>query len=137
MVADLKEIGLTEASLEKVKALKQKRPDRLGVWADLRPILREDEVAGRERKEIDDRIARTGRPRPGRAISGPIEGFEAQGYRGQYLVVIPEHRIVAVRQLRAPKIEFFKTDDFAEFRRMVRELAPARPPTSPPARPSR
>jgi CubicO group peptidase (beta-lactamase class C family) len=141
MIADLKEVGLTDASLKKIEALKGKEFDGQGVWAALRPILHQDELASRKLREINDRLARTGRPRPKRIISGPIEGFEAQGYRGQYLVVIPKHRLVAVRQLRAPMIELLKTDDFAEFRRMVQDLVPPDPPRPPasqgaPARPS-
>jgi hypothetical protein len=32
---------------------------------------------------------------------GPAIAFSAQGYLGQYLVVVPRHRIVAVRQRRS------------------------------------
>ena len=32
-------------------------------------------------------------------VEGPV-GYEAQGYLGQYLIVIPRDRVVAVRQRR-------------------------------------
>jgi hypothetical protein len=45
--------------------------------------------------------------------------------------VIPKHRIVAVRQLRAPNMEATKTDDFGEFRPMVQDLVPGKPKAAP------
>lgn len=137
MVADFKESGLNEASVKKIEALKGKEFDREGVWAAIRPILHQDELARSKLKEIDDRIRKTGRPRPKHILTEPIEGFKAEGYRGQYLVVIPKHRLVAVRQLRSPMLEMLKTDDFAEFPEMVRDLVPSKPgPQERPARPS-
>lgn len=130
MIAEYREAGLTPASAAKLEALKGKEYDIKGAWAALRPILQRDPAW----KAIYQRMARTGRPGPTHRLAGGIEGFEAQGYRGPYLVVIPKPRIVAVRQLRAPKIELVPTDDFPEFRRMVRDLAPADPP-KPPATP--
>jgi CubicO group peptidase (beta-lactamase class C family) len=131
MIADLKDMGLTDSSLKKIEALKGKEFEGEGVWAALRPIMHQDEVARHKLLELNDRIAKTGRPRPRHIVSGPNECFEAQGYRGQYLVVIPKHRIVAVRQLRAPKLEATKADEFGEFRRMVQDLVPAKPKAAP------
>ena len=48
MMADLKEQGLTEGSLKKIEAIKGKEFDMEGVWAALRPIIREDKVLGRK-----------------------------------------------------------------------------------------
>lgn len=52
---------------------------------------------------------------------GPAVGFEANGYLGQYLLVIPEARLIAVRQIRHGN---HSSDDhsFEEFRFMVLEL---------------
>jgi CubicO group peptidase (beta-lactamase class C family) len=130
MIADLKAEGLTEDSLKKIESLKGKEFDLEGVWAALRPIVHKDKVASRKLKELDDRIRATGRPKPKRVRVGPIDGFAAQGYRGQQLVVFPGLRIVAVRQLRSPKTDSIKTDDFTEFSHMVRDLAPSDPPTA-------
>ena len=128
MVADLKEQGLTEGSLKKIEEIKGKEFDMEGIWAALRPILHTDQVVGRKVKELDDRLRKTGRPKPKRVISGAVEGFEALGYRGQYLVVLPRRRVVAVRQLRAPASDVTTTDDFGEFRQMVRDLTSHDPP---------
>jgi hypothetical protein len=35
-------------------------------------------------------------------VEGPIRGCEAQGYLGQFLVVVPKDHVVAVRQRRGP-----------------------------------
>jgi CubicO group peptidase (beta-lactamase class C family) len=125
MIADLKEQGLTEKSLKKIEPLKGKAMDMEGVWAALRPILFEDPVVSRKLQQLDDRLRVTGRPRPRPVSAGPIEGFDAQGDRGQYLLVLPKTRIVAVRQIRAPLDQSVKTDDFGEFLRMVQDLAPS------------
>ncbi|HZS39203.1 MAG TPA: serine hydrolase [Polyangia bacterium] len=37
----------------------------------------------------------------GKVVPGPIAGFYADGYLGQYLVVLPKAKLVAVRQLEA------------------------------------
>jgi CubicO group peptidase (beta-lactamase class C family) len=130
MIADFKQAGLPESSLKKIEVLKGKEYAGDGAWAALRSILQQDERARPRLKAINDQIARTGRPRPKVISAGSIEGFEAQGYRGQFLVVIPKHRIVAVRQLRSPNSEQIKTDDFGEFGKMVRDLVPTKPPAN-------
>lgn len=38
-----------------------------------------------------------------KAISGPLFSYEANGWLGQYLVVIPRHNLVVVRQVVKPK----------------------------------
>lgn len=59
-------------------------------------------------------------------VAGPIRGFYADGYLGQYLVVVPEARLVAVRQMRAPETEeeLAAADSFREFSQMVLALVP-------------
>jgi hypothetical protein len=91
----------------------------------VRTILLGDQRAGAKLQEIDERIRKTGRPMP-RPVTGPIEGFYAQGSLGQCLAVIPRHRIVAVRHLRSPQNQKIKTYEFPEFIRMARELVPAK-----------
>jgi len=58
-----------------------------------------------------------------RVASGPIVGFRAEGYLGQYLVVLPESRLVAVRMIGE---ESFRSDSdaFADFAELVRQLQP-------------
>jgi CubicO group peptidase (beta-lactamase class C family) len=127
MIADFKEAGLTEGSVKKLEALKGNRYDMEGVWEALRPVLHRDEVVSRKLMELDERLKKTGRPRPRRVDSGPIEGYAARGYLGQFLVVIPRLRLVAVRQVRGPRNDEHKSDDFFEFERMVQELVPRLP----------
>jgi CubicO group peptidase (beta-lactamase class C family) len=58
---------------------------------------------------------------------GEIVGFRADGWLGQYLVVVPERRIVAVRQMRAtPEIQergAEGVDTFRDFQQRVLDLA--------------
>jgi hypothetical protein len=56
---------------------------------------------------------------------GPAIAFSAQGYLGQYLVVVPRHRIVAVRQRRssANHDPMDSRNVFGDFERMVLALA--------------
>lgn len=78
MIADLKETGLTDSSLKKIEALKGKEFDGEGVWAALRPIMHQDELVRHKLLELNDRIAKTGRPRPRHVVSGPIVCFECR-----------------------------------------------------------
>jgi CubicO group peptidase (beta-lactamase class C family) len=123
MISDLKEFGLTEASVKKLEALKGIERDGEGTWASVRTILHGDPQARGKLLEINDRIKKTGRPMP-RPVMGPVEGFYAQGSLGQCLVVIPKLRIVAVRQIRSPRDQQAQVDEFGEFIRMVRDLVP-------------
>lgn len=51
-------------------------------------------------------------------------GFSAEGFLGQYLVVLPAHRLVAVRMRRAPDGEFDerRIDSCVDFAQLVRAL---------------
>ena len=51
-----------------------------------------------------------------------LEAFYANGYLGQYLVVIPEHRLVAVRMLEWYRGAEQGGSDFDEFQSLVRAL---------------
>lgn len=53
------------------------------------------------------------------AAMRPLDAFWAQGYLGQYLVVAPAKRIVAVRQRADPE----RGDEFGSFQELVRALA--------------
>jgi CubicO group peptidase (beta-lactamase class C family) len=59
-----------------------------------------------------------------KTLPGPVHGYLARGYLGQYLVVIPRHRLIAVRQMRSPaKFDPARPpDSFEEFPEMVRAL---------------
>lgn len=64
----------------------------------------------------------------GRRLPTPVVGYYAEGYLGQFLVVLPRQRLVAVRQMRSPNdpaIDEQKLDAFSEFPQMVQQLVPA------------
>lgn len=63
-----------------------------------------------------------GLPTP-KVTTGPPIGFDANGALGQYLVVLPGARLVAVRQARQ-RPHRSTGDDFEEFADLVRALAP-------------
>jgi len=88
--------GMTAESLEKLDALKGKPLEREQFRATVRPIIEGDAVLKTKQAELDQE------PPPWKQIAdGPVRGFSAQGYLGQYLVVLPAHRLVAVRQRRS------------------------------------
>jgi CubicO group peptidase (beta-lactamase class C family) len=63
-----------------------------------------------------------------RVTAGPAVGFDGNGSLGQYLVVLPAARMVAVRQIRQDS-HLSGADDFERFTDLVRALAPdAAPP---------
>lgn len=47
-----------------------------------------------------------------------VRGFSARGYLGQYLIVLPKQKLVAVRQIAAPSHKE-ETNDFREFDELV------------------
>ena len=55
-------------------------------------------------------------------VEGPVRSYEARGYLGQFLVVIPRDRLVAVRQRRGPDSQRFSKRTFSEFSEMVASL---------------
>ena len=74
--------------------------------------------------EINEQLKKSS-PAPKAVSEGAVVAFSAQGYLGQYLVVVPRHRIVAVRQRRSPANH--DPNDarnvFGDFEIMVRALA--------------
>ena len=58
---------------------------------------------------------------------GPVAAYEAQGYLGQYIVVVPAAGLVAVRQIEAPAGDEPppETDGYGDFTERVIELAVA------------
>jgi CubicO group peptidase (beta-lactamase class C family) len=62
--------------------------------------------------------------RPFHPEKGPVEAYEANGWRGQYIVIVPKASLVAVRQIES-RDEHRETDDYADFTRHVLSLASA------------
>lgn len=55
-------------------------------------------------------------------ITGEIVGYYAEGFLGQHLVILPGHNLVAVRLVRRSKGYNYSTDQFEDFRDVVRSL---------------
>jgi hypothetical protein len=63
----------------------------------------------------------------GQALPAPVHGFAANGFLGQYLVVLPSARLVVVRQRRAPDDDVKRQAPefgFSEFLELTRALVP-------------
>jgi len=56
---------------------------------------------------------------------GPVVGFAANGYLGQYLMIVPEQRVVAVRLIHRRESHHAPQDDYASFFADVLQLARA------------
>jgi hypothetical protein len=110
--------------MKRVEALKRQPLSADAFWEALRPILQEDEVTMRKLVEIDAQLRKDG-PKPG-SLPGEAYGFEARGYLGQYLVILPKPRLIAVRQRRRPPDyrDDNSLDSFVDFSELVRALVP-------------
>jgi hypothetical protein len=51
-----------------------------------------------------------------------IVGYYADGYLGQYLLILPQHKLVAVRMVRQRSTYSFETDQFPDFFNRVQAL---------------
>jgi CubicO group peptidase (beta-lactamase class C family) len=59
----------------------------------------------------------------GEPEGGPVVGYRADGYLGQYLVIYPAERLVGVRMVASSPAYDPDTDGFREFQAMLRDLA--------------
>jgi len=121
----LKARGMTEKSVAKLIALKGKVFGMEAAWDAVRPIVQADDVLKRKLLELNRDL-----PRLTPVGDGPVRGYRAEGYLGQYLVVVPRHRLVGVRQRR--NREGTNPDDprtnFGDFPAYVEALVPEKPP---------
>ena len=67
--------------------------------------------------------------RPFHPEKGPVEAYEANGWRGQYIVIVPKAALVAVRQIES-RDDHRETDDYDDFTRQVLSLAAALKPSA-------
>jgi CubicO group peptidase (beta-lactamase class C family) len=120
LVAAWRKGGDDEAFIAKVLPLKDR------VFTDRKAFFGALEAAFGGKPGLErwyDNTWRKGLP-DGKALPAPTEAYWADGWLGQFLVVVPEHRLVAVRMRRAPPWPFdeSKLDLFADFPKRVRAL---------------
>jgi CubicO group peptidase (beta-lactamase class C family) len=118
-IAYYKNHGMTSASVEKLDELKGKPIDVQSFLKTVHPIIQGDEVIKKNLDKLKDR------PQLKPVVQGPLRSYEAQGYLGQFLVVVPRDRIVAVRQRRGPggnDVELELKRSFVDFADMVGKL---------------
>jgi CubicO group peptidase (beta-lactamase class C family) len=48
--------------------------------------------------------------------------YAAQGYLGQWLYILPEKKIIAIRQIRSDKLPFSQVDEYKDFKELVCQL---------------
>ncbi len=84
VIKHFKDRGMTAESAAKMEALKGKSLETEAFWASLRPILWQDKVLKTKLLALNRDL-----PRLKPIVDGPAHGYEAQGYLGQFLVVIP------------------------------------------------
>lgn len=53
---------------------------------------------------------------------GNVIGYRAEGYLGQYIIILPEHELVAIRMIANSPEYNPQTDGFMDFERLVRSL---------------
>jgi CubicO group peptidase (beta-lactamase class C family) len=117
--AFFKEQGMTADSLERLETLRGKPLEATAMWSKLRPIVQQDEVlrtklGALNKTPFQSKEETQGKPRV----------IEARGYLGQMLTILPDSRIVAVRQRQGgAQVDPKKLDEyFSEFWSLVEGL---------------
>lgn len=111
--------GLDKSFLEKLAPLVGKKFESLPSYeAALTEVLGADWGKVLEAQKLREKGLTLSRK-----IYGEAVGYSANGYLGQYLVIYPKERLVAVRQVRASKSYNPDTDGFNDFMDLVRALA--------------
>lgn len=57
-----------------------------------------------------------------RYVTSPLVAYRADGFLGQYLVIVPKEHLVAVRQISEDSFKNKETDEFADFTEIVPTL---------------
>jgi CubicO group peptidase (beta-lactamase class C family) len=110
--------GSGAAFLEKVSTLKGKGLAQDELFAELDRLF----GAGKGIEAYMTNVRLKNLPSP-KVTAGPAVGFSANGYFGQYIVVLPGPRIVVVRQIFTESHQS-DADDFSEVKKLARELVP-------------
>lgn len=113
----LEKAGINQKTIDKLQQLKGEYKSRGELLKNLMGAFGRTGI-----RELKQEFAKTELD-PWTSSSGPIVGYKAEGYLGQYLVIFPERNIVAVRMVENSEDYNRKTDGFEDFSRMVYELA--------------
>jgi CubicO group peptidase (beta-lactamase class C family) len=117
LVAEWRKAGVSNEAISKITPLVGK----VMTPGEFQPALIRLVGGERQMVEFQNSLARAGvmllRYLPGRPI-----GYYASGYLGQYLVVIPEQRLVAVRQIRYDRHQG-AAHNFVGFQNVVAKLS--------------
>lgn len=115
LVAEWHAAGVPESFTKKLAPLRDRALPSREFYAELEKIL------GADGMDEYHAMTRGAGRRSAVVTNGPAAGCSANGYLGQYLIVIPEHRLVAVRQIRRGSHRE-PEDGFPDFSARVRAL---------------
>lgn len=114
IVAGWKAAGVAETYLDQAEAYYGQTFDRPGIMRTLQTLF------GAELQTIRTQLTSANTP-PFATKRGPVVGFNANGYLGQYLVVYPEHQLVVARQI-THQSHTSDADGFGDFFSLVQTL---------------
>lgn len=117
-IQQLREAGVDSAFVAAVARVRGRYESMDSLAAALAGTLGED-----WRSVVNNTLGPLGIPLA-RSEYGPVIGYQANGYLGQYLVIFPEKRLVAVRMVEGSASYNPQTDGFRNFFDLVYALMP-------------
>lgn len=91
-LAGWKKVGVTPDVISKARALLDKEIEEKSYFEQLKKLVGEEGMKMLQQKEIS----------AGKRVSFDVVGYNANGYLGQWIVVLPQEQIVVVRMRRYP-----------------------------------
>lgn len=117
-IQELREAGVDSAFVAALARVRGRYESPDSFFAALAGVLGED-----WRSVVGSTLGPRG-VAPARIERGPIIGYRAEGYLGQYIVIFPEKRLVAVRMIEGSPSYNPQTDGFPNFSDLVQALVP-------------
>jgi CubicO group peptidase (beta-lactamase class C family) len=109
--AQMRKDGISEEFLKKIQPLENVLFESVTSY-----IAAMEKSLGKDwRQEVSKALEKTDYGLRKRIFGEDIIGFYAAGYRGNYLLIMPQYKLVALRVVRNDKDYSFKTDEFKEF----------------------
>jgi CubicO group peptidase (beta-lactamase class C family) len=122
VVASWRQVGMPQILVDKAQTYLGKSLDRAAYAASIIDIFGSMDNAVKV-------LTQFGAQKPAKTVLGPVIGYYADGYLGQYMMVIPSENLVAVRMIDRSD-HATDSDDFSAFLRMAATLVPQAPPAS-------